>query len=568
MAIKNIIPRNSGEGGLGIIDQAWGQGVFDSGIFHKNIFVDGSGVFKQDLFINGSGITELISSKATGDISGHLEGIRDNIFNTGAELELRINDTGYILSQAIRQTGYLIDNTYNNIARTGNILEVRVSNLSGDLLETGSYLLNVKTSNLSGSLIDTGNYLDSSIGFLSGDLIDTGNYLDSNIGFLSGDLIDTGNYLESIISTGSGANIIPTGNYLESNILSLSGDLIDTGNYLESIISTGGGGKNPRFENIYVSETGNFNDIKTSGELTIGTGDLCGLIFSGDKLGINTCAPEVELDVYGDFHAGTGSECGLIFSGDKLGINTCAPEVELDVNGDVYIGTGSGCGLIFSGDKLGINTCNPEVELHVSGNIRAESIDVTNFNLWNNRQNSWSPSSIFIPKYGGVLIKGNTPQWKGSYQITPTRESQGVYGLKFQHTYGDPKDYQVSCTIMDHASAFAPQYRPVLDVTRYQTGIILSTDMSNGNLSDHGDITVLIYEFENIPTPTPSPTPPPSPTPTPTPTSTSDLLNGQIQVIDTEANILTSNHPTNTIAFSSDTKKIFIYNGSNWINYP
>ena len=180
MSIKNIIPRNSGEGGLGTTSYSWGQGVFDSGIFYKNIFVDGSGTFKQDLIVNGSGITELISSKATGDISSHLENFESSIFNTGQDLESKINATGYVLKQAINQTGFLINNIDNTIETTGSILEINMSNLSGSLSETGN-LLQGQTLGISGLLVETGNLLQGETLEISGLLVETGNLLQNQI---------------------------------------------------------------------------------------------------------------------------------------------------------------------------------------------------------------------------------------------------------------------------------------------------------------------------------------------------------------------------------------------------
>jgi len=41
MATKNLIPRGSGEGGLGISDTVWGHGYFDTGHFNKGLYISG-----------------------------------------------------------------------------------------------------------------------------------------------------------------------------------------------------------------------------------------------------------------------------------------------------------------------------------------------------------------------------------------------------------------------------------------------------------------------------------------------------------------------------------------------
>ena len=44
MATKNLIPRGSGEGGIGITGTSWGSGVFNSGIFNDSLTVGGEQV--------------------------------------------------------------------------------------------------------------------------------------------------------------------------------------------------------------------------------------------------------------------------------------------------------------------------------------------------------------------------------------------------------------------------------------------------------------------------------------------------------------------------------------------
>jgi hypothetical protein len=44
MTTKILIPRGSGEGGIGAIDSAWGQAYFDTGNFNKGLFVSGKNI--------------------------------------------------------------------------------------------------------------------------------------------------------------------------------------------------------------------------------------------------------------------------------------------------------------------------------------------------------------------------------------------------------------------------------------------------------------------------------------------------------------------------------------------
>ena len=50
MTTKNLIPRASGEGGIGITDVTWGYGYYDTGNFNKGLFVKGSGI--EDVIAN------------------------------------------------------------------------------------------------------------------------------------------------------------------------------------------------------------------------------------------------------------------------------------------------------------------------------------------------------------------------------------------------------------------------------------------------------------------------------------------------------------------------------------
>ena len=50
MTTKNLIPRASGEGGIGITNVTWGYGYYDTGNFNKGLFVKGSGI--EDVIAN------------------------------------------------------------------------------------------------------------------------------------------------------------------------------------------------------------------------------------------------------------------------------------------------------------------------------------------------------------------------------------------------------------------------------------------------------------------------------------------------------------------------------------
>ena len=49
MATKNLVPRSSGEGGIGVSSKVWGEAFFDSGHFNKGLYVSGVAVSTGDV---------------------------------------------------------------------------------------------------------------------------------------------------------------------------------------------------------------------------------------------------------------------------------------------------------------------------------------------------------------------------------------------------------------------------------------------------------------------------------------------------------------------------------------
>ena len=73
MTTKNLIPRASGEGGIGITDVTWGYGYYDTGNFNKG------------LFVSGHNITQVIAETVTqGGLGGEWErNVLDIYYNGG-----------------------------------------------------------------------------------------------------------------------------------------------------------------------------------------------------------------------------------------------------------------------------------------------------------------------------------------------------------------------------------------------------------------------------------------------------------------------------------------------------
>ena len=214
------------------------------------------------LFTTGSTLDNKINS-----LSGYVNS-QDNIFsgqtfNTGSRLDNKINSlSGYINSQDIIFSG--------QIASTGSNLNDKINSLSGLFV---TYTGNLDATFASDAqLFATGSTLDNKINSLSG-------YTNSQDIIFSGQIFNTGSRLDSKINSLSGyvnaqdivfsGQIALTGSILDNKINSLSGYVDSKSITLPSTIvyTTGDqliSGNKTFLNNIAVSGTGNFNNVKVS----------------------------------------------------------------------------------------------------------------------------------------------------------------------------------------------------------------------------------------------------------------------------------------------------------------
>jgi Na+-transporting NADH:ubiquinone oxidoreductase subunit NqrA len=245
-----------------------GSNLYNSIVFLSGLFTGYTGSldanFASDaqLFITGSTLDNKINS-----LSGYLNSqdiiFSGQAFNTGSRLDNKINSlSGYTNSQNIIFSG--------QTASTGSILDNKINSLSG--------YINSQDNIFSGQIFNTGSRLDNKINALSGlfagytgsldntfatdaQLFSTGSTLDNKINSLSG-------YVNSqnIIFSGQTSN---TGSRLDNKINSLSGYVDSKSITLPSTIvyTTGDqiiSGNKTFINNIAVSGTGNFNNVKVS----------------------------------------------------------------------------------------------------------------------------------------------------------------------------------------------------------------------------------------------------------------------------------------------------------------
>jgi len=216
------------------------------------------------------------------------------VFNTGSILDNKINSlSGYVNSQDIifsgqtSNTGSRLDNKINSLSGYVNSQDIV---FSGQTFNTGSRLdnkinslsgyVNSQDILFSGQIASTGSSLYNSIISLSGLFTGYTGFLDANFATDS-QLFNTGSILDNKVNSLSGyinaQNIIfsgqtaLTGSILDNKINALSGYVsgISLGGLLPSTIvyTTGNqliSGNKTFLNNVNVSGTGNFNNVKVS----------------------------------------------------------------------------------------------------------------------------------------------------------------------------------------------------------------------------------------------------------------------------------------------------------------
>ena len=131
MTTKNLIPRASGEGGIGITDVTWGYGYYDTGNFNKG------------LFVSGHNITQVIAETVTqGGLGGEWTRNGLDIYYNGGNVGIGVTNP----SQKLDIHGKFTVNG-DGTALWGNIPNGITGRLSWDGGATGKIILRAEANN-------------------------------------------------------------------------------------------------------------------------------------------------------------------------------------------------------------------------------------------------------------------------------------------------------------------------------------------------------------------------------------------------------------------------------------
>ena len=274
MATKNLVPRNSGEGGIGRLGKPWATGFYDA------------------LFLNEVLVTGMTSNKMDGFHTNQNLNTGDNVVFASGSFSDGLTVSGINILTAINLTGQMLDEEVDSVAAnliiTGSFLHDQIISNDSDLatlttnLNTTGQLLDEEVDSVAANLVTTGSFLhdqitsnDTDITTLTTNLNTTGQLLDEEVDSVAANLVTSGSFLhDQIISNDTDVstlttNLNTTGQLLDEEVDSVAANLIITGSKIKWQESAG---------NIFYNE--------------------------GGRVGIGTQNPQTTLHVTGDVHIG------------------------------------------------------------------------------------------------------------------------------------------------------------------------------------------------------------------------------------------------------------------------
>ena len=115
-------------------------------------------------------------------------------------------------------------------------------------------------------------------------------------------------------------------------------------------------------------------------EFTVGTGDCVFIVTTGGDIGINTCDPKCDVDIYANVCHSSGNFTNYsgYISGQSGIFDWLSGNSGYMLN-EFTVGTGDCTFIVTTGGDIGINTCDPKCDVDIYANVCHSSGNFTNY---------------------------------------------------------------------------------------------------------------------------------------------------------------------------------------------
>ena len=409
MATKNLVPRNSGEGGIGRLGKPWATGFYDA-LYLNEVLVTGLDSNKMDGFtmnqnLNTSDNIVFASGNFSDGLTVNGINVLTGIHRTGQMLDEEVDAvaanlviTGSFLHDQIISNDSDLTTLTTNLNTTGQLLDEEVDSVASNLVTTGLYLHDRLYTPTSSGTQDLGSpskpfrhvyteaaslYLGETklwvneddalvLGLKDGTMLavtsgtqstkdnlnTTGETLQANINTLSNNVVTTGSFLHDQITSNDNdfstltTNLNTTGQLLDEEVDSVAANLVISGSFLHDQITSNDTDVSTLTTNL--NTTGQLLDEEVdsvAANLVTSGSFLHNQVISNDSdvstltTNLNTTGQLLDEEV-------DSVAANLIITGSKIKWQESA--------GNIFYNEGG---------RVGIGTQNPQTTLHVTGDV-------------------------------------------------------------------------------------------------------------------------------------------------------------------------------------------------------